>query len=582
MILSFAFITKAQTSVTITSVMDSTNNWQYCPPPITTDLLVYGSASGYNYLTDSIDVHVFWGDGSDSLTTVPLTSGGGAGDYFYVWSGLDHVYNLPGTYNIMVIASGFDGSADTSYYPVTVYAGCSLIDGYCYLDNNSNCIFDAGDDTLSGILIEIQNSLGTSIGYGFTDANGYYSVSVPSGLTGLTIAPNLYYSSSFNSVTCPAGGLYTFNSSTGNTFNFGLDCSNSNHDLWVYAGGWIAPPGSAGFIYVYGANYSCTSVNGTITLTLPAELTYGGISNGPAPTSVVGNTITWNQNFIGSGYWNNWFNASIIVNTDTNAVLFDTVCFTASISPTAGDLNPANNTDNECRIIGGPYDPNDKQVSPAGIGSNGAIAPNTVLTYTVNFQNTGTMPALHVYVMDTISNNLDMSTLEILGASHTMNPYIYNTNLIRFDFPNINLPDSNSNEPASHGWIVYRIKVKSNLVNGDEIKNTAHIYFDYNSAIVTNTTLNTIDVTLGMNSVAKSEMENMLFPNPANDNFSVRFEKEISGYLYVYDATGRVVKSAVLNKTTTTHVNVSDLAPGIYNISIPGVELKQNRLQVIH
>ncbi|MBK7970889.1 MAG: hypothetical protein IPK08_19305 [Bacteroidetes bacterium] len=42
---------------------------------------------------------------------------------------------------------------------------------------------------------------------------------------------------------------------------------------------------------------------------------------------------------------------------------------------------------------------------------------------------------------------------------------------------NINLPDSNANEPASHGFISYRIKPLSTLTAGTEFTNLAAIYF---------------------------------------------------------------------------------------------------------
>src|SRR5678815_3973762 len=54
---------------------------------------------------------------------------------------------------------------------------------------------------------------------------------------------------------------------------------------------------------------------------------------------------------------------------------------------------------------------------------------------------------------------------------------------------------SNIDEPNSHGGVVYRIMTDSLLPDPTEITNTAYIYFDYNSPVITNTTLNTITVT---------------------------------------------------------------------------------------
>ena len=64
--------------------------------------------------------------------------------------------------------------------------------------------------------------------------------------------------------------------------------------------------------------------------------------------------------------------------------------------------------------------------------------------------------------------------------------------MLVFNFPNINLPDSNSNEPGSHGYVQFKIRAKNNIVIGDVLSNTANIYFDFNAPIITNTTNNAV------------------------------------------------------------------------------------------
>ncbi|MFK8161947.1 MAG: T9SS type A sorting domain-containing protein, partial [Lewinella sp.] len=48
------------------------------------------------------------------------------------------------------------------------------------------------------------------------------------------------------------------------------------------------------------------------------------------------------------------------------------------------------------------------------------------------------------------------------------------------------LPDSNVNEPLSHGFVTFEIKLDGERSIGALIRNEADIYFDYNSAIRTN------------------------------------------------------------------------------------------------
>ena len=62
----------------------------------------------------------------------------------------------------------------------------------------------------------------------------------------------------------------------------------------------------------------------------------------------------------------------------------------------------------------------------------------------------------------------------------------------RFNFPNINLPDSVNDEPHSHGYVQYRVKLKQGLALGTVIQNTAYIVFDFNAPVVTNTVTNAL------------------------------------------------------------------------------------------
>src|SRR5438093_2053651 len=62
----------------------------------------------------------------------------------------------------------------------------------------------------------------------------------------------------------------------------------------------------------------------------------------------------------------------------------------------------------------------------------------------------------------------------------TLFPY---TTLFR-SFPNINLTDSGSNEPASHGFIQYKIKLQTGVPAGTQIQNTAYIYFEFACLLV--------------------------------------------------------------------------------------------------
>jgi len=73
------------------------------------------------------------------------------------------------------------------------------------------------------------------------------------------------------------------------------------------------------------------------------------------------------------------------------------------------------------------------------------------LTYKIRFQNTGTDTAFNIVVLDTLSDLLDVSTFVPLVSSHPYALEIVDSNVLKYSFENIMLPDSNINEPGSHG-----------------------------------------------------------------------------------------------------------------------------------
>jgi len=139
------------------------------------------------------------------------------------------------------------------------------------------------------------------------------------------------------------------------------------------------------------------------------------------------------------------------------------------------------------------YDPNDKQVFPAREEESNSNYTqfDEKLTYKIRFQNTGNDTAYNVLITDTLSPLLDPSTFELIAASHPMNLQARNNGALHFYFTDIFLVDSLTNEPESHGFVSFNIEAYDEIEELDEIFNTANIYFDFNDAIVTNTTKNT-------------------------------------------------------------------------------------------
>lgn len=236
-----------------------------------------------------------------------------------------------------------------------------------------------------------------------------------------------------------------------------------------------------------------------------------------------------------------------------------------------------------CMTILDSYDPNDKAAIPAGITDDHLVKAGTPLKYTIRFQNTGSDVAYKVVVVDTLDANLDMSTFTEIAASHA---YVLKVNteldktVLTYTFNNINLKDSTTSEPESHGFLSFYINTKADLADGNTIHNKAEIYFDYNSAIITNTVDHTIgtyvptDLTKGNNvqvttglfdgNVTSTVQRVTLYPNPASDVVQVKLDPQFnSGQLIILDLSGHEVWSGAL-KGEVTSVSLSTLSSGMY------------------
>jgi len=170
------------------------------------------------------------------------------------------------------------------------------------------------------------------------------------------------------------------------------------------------------------------------------------------------------------------------------------------------------------------FDPNDKTVYPA-------IKPlpgeTTELVYRIRFQNTGTDTAFNVTVIDTLSENLNLYSLRVLEVSHNYDLQIDQGNIVRWNFNDILLPDSTTNESESHGFIYFKIDTKNDLMDGDLIPNLAAIYFDFNEPILTNQVVTEInDILISTKDLSDLPFTTKLQPNPTSLSTQLIFELE--------------------------------------------------------
>lgn len=533
------------------------NNPIYCSLPAQVPFGLSIPATGFTN-QDTLNCQLYFGDGSNTFFNLTGTSTG-----FFSGSTIFHSYLLPGIYYPYAVLNFSTGFSTTIYgNSVLVGNSCDTLSGYMYFDNNSDCQFNTGDDTLRNQRVHIYEN-GNFIRYAFSDYNGYYNAGLINGIT-YEVAPPPFVAANLNAVlTCPASGNYIVSSlpSTGN--EFGFECI-PGVDFYAWTNlncVRMAVPVTSNAIF---RNILCEKVPSVAKIVKDPNLNFQLLN--PQPTLISGDTFIWVLPPM--NYGSNLFIVNMTISINTSMSVGDSVYYYQSIESLSNELSPLDNVISRWLRVVTSWDPNDKQVFP-----DGNISPSQELTYMIRFQNTGNDTAFNISVVDTLSQSLDVSTLEIMGASHPMSIDVVTSHVLKFNFYNIMLPDSGTNEPESHGFILYKIKPLHGLPNGTFIENKAHIFFDWNPAIVTNTTITVIDSALAtaVNPVSSTASTFNLNPNPAKEEVTVLIPAFAEGeYQYdISDAMGKSVQKGDIISSRQI-VSLQTFANGVYYFRLSG------------
>ena len=362
-----------------------------------------------------------------------------------------------------------------------VAQGAGTITGNVFRDDNGNGVRDAGEGPLPGWTVRLD----PGPFFSNTDINGDYFFSfLPANTYTVSelLRPNWQQ-------TFPAPpGTHTVVVDSGQTFtgiNFGNQPVANVQDLFVSVAGGVARPGFQKFYGIFYENKGTIDIDGDVIFSLPPQLGY--LDSSPGGVYNAGNhTVTWDVGLLPAGFigWL-WVKAQIPPTTPLGTALTSSV----RIEPVAGDVNRFDNVDSETQIVRGSFDPNDKSVAPEG-----DILDTDTLSYLVRFQNVGTDTAFNVVVRDLLDANLDLNTLEVGASSHPFTFTIVDPRELVWTFSNINLPDSTTDEAASHGFVKFKIRPLAGTAPGTVISNSAAIYFDFNLPVITNVVQSMIEI----------------------------------------------------------------------------------------
>ncbi len=235
------------------------------------------------------------------------------------------------------------------------------------------------------------------------------------------------------------------------------------------------------------------------------------------------------------------------------------------VFPIEDDINRPNNFFLLKSEVRNSWDPNDKACMQGTELLEEFIGE--FVHYKIRFENTGTADAINIVVRDTINlDDFDISTLEIIDASHNMETRIIDPNIVEFVFADINLPFDDAN---NDGYLIFKIKTLDDLTLGDDIANSAGIYFDFNFPIITNTARSEIVEPVSIKRVDEPEINVVISPNPVSAELSFTVDQRIYQY-EIFDTKGQKIITKNASNRVHHTMSVSELTPGLYFLRLQG------------
>lgn len=482
-------------------------------------------------------------DGSISAMAI------GTAPFTFLWSTgstTPNLYNVTcGTYNLVVTDANGCSSVDT------VVLNCNptlYLQGKTYYDTNNDGVFNAGDYPLPNQIVELLPS--NQIVY--SNLYGDYSFLVDTGSYQLAFLPqsgnpfqNVNGSDTLNVLVTNASIL---------NLDFALYPDSLVTDYLAMSNFWLPRCNSIQTLITAVTNYGTTTDSIHVNVVFPPAISFFNSSsfsvlNGDTLSYYLsgvmpGQTVYLNSNFLLPGGGTQFPIKSNVTSVDQNGI------------QTSFDTTTVNT-----QIICG-CDPNDKQVSP----QTAFITIDSTLNYLIRFQNTGTDTTFKVVVIDTLESTINPSTFKLQATSHPCQVFREN-NILKFVFDNILLPDSNTNEPLSHGYIFFSVNVVDNS-SCMTVTNKAHIFFDANADVETPYSFTTFVVCVGLQE--NNENSNLtVYPNPALDfiNLNFDFNNEHQYGFSLFNSIGQVVIDNQILSSSKINLS-SELATGVYLLEI--------------
>jgi uncharacterized protein YjdB len=347
----------------------------------------------------------------------------------------------------------------------------NTIVGYAFRDVNGNGLFDSSmDSPLPNCAITIS---GLNATY-YTDPTGYYHISVPPGSYSATFkVPYGIWITNTKTRNINATGSTTYVLVGFNPVNQTLSAIASINSPNFKCGATVP-------FRVKALNNSSQILNGYLYLDLDPKVSV--LSTTPFPVGSEDNQLIWSVQNILPG---NSYESNVMIEIPTPITNNDSLHFKARIISTNGDTLSvfAYSDIYTCQTSNG------KILSWPDRGLENFTLRNEPIDYMIRFENPAPTRVQKVKIMSMLDEKIDLESIIVKDASHTVSSYRENGNLF-FEFNDINLNGGRTD--TKNGYVTFQVKFFPNIPDGSTINNSAEITFDGAYAITTNSAMNTI------------------------------------------------------------------------------------------
>jgi hypothetical protein len=438
----------------------------------------------------------------------------------------------------------------------------NMISGSVFIDLNNDSLKNGLDYGIKNVFVQSS----PQYSYNVSDVNGDYSMYIANGPHSVSLGTLPAW---FNVSPSNHNYIFTVAGSTASGADFAIYPIPGTTELELNMSVNPVRPQVKSSLMMRVKNNGSDVSAGNLVLTLPDSVSYDSAS--VTPTSIAGSLVSWtlpNINLLES------FDVKVWVIADSGLVIGDSVYFEANVTSSPGtDVDPANNLAAGWVDVVNSYDPNIKTVFPNGTIPQSAILTSAPITYRIEFENTGNANALTVRITDVLPQELILSSIEILSASHAYSSQVIYPRQLEFTFSNINLPPTSIDPNNSKGYIIFKVRPNNNLGVGTLIANEAKIYFDNNLPIITPKAEVVVVGTTGVLEANNSEVNKLfVYPNPAHDLVNIELPGEESGKYAVslYSVDGKLINALAVQKQNQQPLplDLSGVEKGFYIVIV--------------